>query len=514
MASVSSSDVSEGPVLNLITKKLRALKKKHNRIIQLEESQAQGKTLNKEQEDLLKSKLSVSVLILITKKLRALKKKHNRIIQLEESQAQGKTLNKEQEDLLKFTSSFLTKTHERGCCLTYDYVTDDATDLLGEGDLDMISALSALLTSRPVYSGVSHKNALEVCIERAKLWLENSDQPILEGTSATYAGLREKLKKIMALDYFTMTPEMKAPVDVAVLAFELLFTIQPRRWTLVHIAVEVKLCQLASPNRDAFPYRDTDVHPCNYHFADFKGLKASFASVDADINSCDGIDGQGIGGVIGFIMIVLRSLLICVYHEKLCDIFLIGYGLVEIKYEKLALLETTELQYNLQSLPSYKHLFPQEDEQGESQAVESSGDQSSPPNESENVDETQIPSGDSLTVQQEQERVETDMERSQRDPDHKEQQQYIPRRGYQNQRGGRGGGGGARRGYPNGRVGRGGRGGGSGRYQNGQNQQYYDSGYYPRNYHNNRGRGGGRSGGSAMYNNNHHGGQAEVGADS
>lgn len=29
------------------------------------------------------------------------------------------------------------------------------------------------------------------------------------------AGLREKLNKILALDYFTMTPEMKAPVDVA-----------------------------------------------------------------------------------------------------------------------------------------------------------------------------------------------------------------------------------------------------------------------------------------------------------
>lgn len=29
------------------------------------------------------------------------------------------------------------------------------------------------------------------------------------------AGLREKLNKIMASDYFTATPEMRAPVDVA-----------------------------------------------------------------------------------------------------------------------------------------------------------------------------------------------------------------------------------------------------------------------------------------------------------
>lgn len=32
------------------------------------------------------------------------------------------------------------------------------------------------------------------------------------------AGLREKLKKIMASDYFTTTPEMKAPIEVAAAA--------------------------------------------------------------------------------------------------------------------------------------------------------------------------------------------------------------------------------------------------------------------------------------------------------
>lgn len=78
------------------------------------------------------------------------------------------------------------------------------------------------------------------------------------------------------------------------------------------------------------------------------------------------------------------------------------------------------------------------------------------------------------------------------------EQQFVPRRPYQNQRGGRGGGG--RRGYYNGRGGRGsGRGGGT--YQNGRNQYYDQPGnYYPRNYYNNRGRGG--RGGGHPYNNN------------
>ncbi|KAL5976671.1 hypothetical protein ACLOJK_021004 [Asimina triloba] len=80
------------------------------------------------------------------------------------------------------------------------------------------------------------------------------------------------------------------------------------------------------------------------------------------------------------------------------------------------------------------------------------------------------------------------------------EQQYIPRRSYQNQRGGGRGSAGGRRGYANGRGGRGGRGGGN--YPNGRSQ-YYDSGnYYPRNYYNARGRGGGgRSSGTAMYDN-------------
>lgn len=78
-----------------------------------------------------------------------------------------------------------TRTHERGCCLTYDTVTDDDTDLLGEKDLDLISSLNGLLISRPVDSSLSHKNALQRCIEHAKLWLTNSDQPIEPNATVT-----------------------------------------------------------------------------------------------------------------------------------------------------------------------------------------------------------------------------------------------------------------------------------------------------------------------------------------
>ncbi|CAK9161410.1 unnamed protein product, partial [Ilex paraguariensis] len=256
MATTAASDVSDGPVLSLINKRIRALRKKYNRIIQMEESIAQGKPINKEQEETLKSKSSILPAIDELEKLRqplsvAVDEEINLAIQrhpvsatesAETKDPEENNRNKEVEsqddgvvnDLLNllyfgsmfdvksqsdFTATMLTKTHERGCCLTYDYVTDDdSNDLLGERDLDFISMLGGLLISRPVDSSLSHKNALQRCIEHAKLWLLKSDQLIEANSAITYSGLREKLNKIMASDFFTTTPEMKAPVDVAAAA--------------------------------------------------------------------------------------------------------------------------------------------------------------------------------------------------------------------------------------------------------------------------------------------------------
>ncbi len=238
----SATNGSDGPVLSLINKRLRALRKKFNRILQMEDSVAQGKVLIKEQEEVLRSKPAVSASIEELEKLRQpLAAAVSEEISLamvsvdasrpdqESSHEPGQSV----EDLLnllyfgslfdvksqsEFTSTMFTRTHERGCCLTYDTVTDDATDLLGDRDLDMISMLSGLLISRPVDSSLSHKDALQRCVQHATLWLANADQPIGPDAEITYAGLRERLKKIMASDYYTTTPEMKAPVEVAAAA--------------------------------------------------------------------------------------------------------------------------------------------------------------------------------------------------------------------------------------------------------------------------------------------------------
>lgn len=157
------------------------------------------------------------------------------------------------------------------------------------------------------------------------------------------------------------------------------------------------------------------------------------------------------------------------------------------------------------------HSEHKEDEQDDFQATEVHPDpdhQSDPAEEPPKMDGVDVlnPTEDIVSAQQDQQELVADGgEVNQRDPEPKDQQ-YVPRRGYQNQRGISGGGGGSRRGYLlNGRGGRGRGGGGS--YQNGRSQ-YYDSGYYPRNYYSSRGRGG-RSGGSAIYN---HGGSHGVNA--
>ncbi|XP_057482360.1 uncharacterized protein LOC130769173 [Actinidia eriantha] len=257
MATAEASDLTEGPVLSLITKRLRALRKKHNRILQMEESVSLGKPLNKEQEDVLRTKPSVTAAIDELEKLRqplaaAVADEIRLAVQdhpvsappsltaADSEQNVADTESKDDreysivEDLLNllyfgtmfdvksrndFTSTMLTRTHERGCCLTYDYVTDDENaDLLCETDLDLISMLGGLLISRPVDSSFSHRDALQRCIVHAKQWLVNSDQPIDSDPSVTYAGLKAKLIKIMASDYFTTTPEMKATVEMAAAA--------------------------------------------------------------------------------------------------------------------------------------------------------------------------------------------------------------------------------------------------------------------------------------------------------
>ncbi|KAE8687844.1 putative Thioredoxin H-type [Hibiscus syriacus] len=69
VSSDAATSVSDGSLLSFINKRLRALRKKYNRILQMEESLSHCKPFNKEQE-VLRSKPAVSALIDELEKLR------------------------------------------------------------------------------------------------------------------------------------------------------------------------------------------------------------------------------------------------------------------------------------------------------------------------------------------------------------------------------------------------------------------------------------------------------------
>ncbi len=308
----------DGPVLTMMSKRLRGLRKKYNRILQIEDSKAQGKAVNKEQEDVLKTKIAIAALIDEYEKLRqplllavkeevAEREKElmaatlgrreeedsvgdggdvgevgvavgavdvavGKVVVVEETgggrsggtggdasvemendggegggvpassrdvsapeyaessvkEEQGKAPQEEEQqeeeedkekilreyeqhssslgqkherrfleedvaDLLKLLyfahlfdirsqgdapSLVWTKVHERSSCLSYDFVTDDATTPLIEGDLDALALFGSMLTSRPPNVTLSHRDALQRCIEHARDWLLNSDRAI------------------------------------------------------------------------------------------------------------------------------------------------------------------------------------------------------------------------------------------------------------------------------------------------------------------------------------------------
>uniref|UniRef100_A0A0A9D3T6 Uncharacterized protein n=1 Tax=Arundo donax TaxID=35708 RepID=A0A0A9D3T6_ARUDO len=240
-AASAAAETTDGPVLSVISKRLRALRKKYNRITQMEESLAAGKTLNREQEEVLRSKPVVAALIDELERLRAplasaaAEEVSSRPAPASAAAptdaASSSDSDSSIQDLLalvyfgslfdvkpqsEFVATMVARTHERSCCITYDYVTDDAADLLAETDLDAVSALASLAASRPAAAaGVSHRDALEACAHHARLWLRRADEPIHPDSGITYAGVRAKLDKIMSSDYYTAQPEMRAAEDVA-----------------------------------------------------------------------------------------------------------------------------------------------------------------------------------------------------------------------------------------------------------------------------------------------------------
>ncbi|CAL4935307.1 unnamed protein product [Urochloa decumbens] len=241
-AAAAAAEATDGPVLSVVSKRVRALRKKLNRITQMEESLAAGKKLNPEQEEVLRSKPVVAALIEELERLRgplasavaeevSSRPAPASAAAPSPAAASSSESDSSVQDLLalvyfgslfdvkqqhEFVATMVARTHERNCCITYDYVTDDAADLLAEADLDAVSALASLAASRPAdAAGVSHRDALQACAHHARLWLRRADEPVHPGSNITYAGVRAKLEKIMSSDYYTTQPDIRATEHLA-----------------------------------------------------------------------------------------------------------------------------------------------------------------------------------------------------------------------------------------------------------------------------------------------------------
>lgn len=513
-----SSLVKDGPVLSMMNKRLRALKKKYNRILQIEESKAQGKVINKEQDDVLKSKASVAVLIEEYERLRqplavAVKEEiAEREKELLEDNAASKEPTVEdgvviedsgtpesgtQEahdrnelktgeatpppegddakggvgisdeailELLKilyfahlfdvasqndFASMMWTKMHERSSCLSYDYVTDDATKPLAEEDLDALSLFGSLMTSRPPNATLSHKSALQSCVYHARQWLANSEQQIHPDNAVSYSDLSERLNRILSSEYFTMTPELQTVTQQTAAAAA---TAAGQFVTQVYVHEKSAEGHVFHPEAEA----------AMIHYA-----PQDHSGTEQKLYEAEEYSATSAGG---------------------------GDQLNSVGEEN-----------------SYAQYVA---ENGSSFEVSQSDISQSPKNPSPTLDHEshaeQLPSHSQVPHQKQQQAVpeghqeldlEPEVHQRQSEYQRRDQQQYYSQnggmsRGYQGQRGGRGMGygGGRGRGYMNGRGGRTGRGGS---YSGGRGQYYDQGNYYPRN---NSGRGRGRKSDEMVYN--------------
>ncbi|KAK6802799.1 hypothetical protein RDI58_000582 [Solanum bulbocastanum] len=525
MASTPVSELSDGPVLSVINKRLRALRKKHSRILQMEESRTKGKTLNKEQEETLRSKSAVIAAIDELEKLRqplaaAVVEEINLSTELRQISPAESALdtaidstNKgeparegvlEVEDLLNllyfgsmfdvkslqsdFTPTMLTRTMERACCLSYDCMPEDEStdvmDLLGERDLDLISMLSGLLVSRPVNSPLSHKHALQKCIEHAKLWLSKSEQPIEPNSDATYAGLRSKLDKIIASLYFTTDP---VKVEAAAGKYGS-YSVPVEEHHVDAVPVDVPL-QVDIPSVQYEQKVNAYISKASIVYLLYVS-STSFCSCDALKSLADVRAGTP--------TLKTRSKLLEMGQDLSSRVDPATYW---SKYEHNFVKELVSILFasSLKTFCAGPATYWLE-EAVSSQAIETNDIHIS------NIELQQGGQDINEPAEPEEGVFEVEGVDNMKDTDFNEQQS-VPRRSYQNQnyRGNRGGSVGDRRGYSNGRGGR----GRGGSYQNGRNQYYDQSGnYQQRNYNNYRGRGGRGTGGGGGYNHYASGDQA------
>eukprot|EP00854_Cymbomonas_tetramitiformis_P003879 gene3879-4840_t len=262
MSNAAEGSFSDGPVVSLVTKKLRALRKKLEKVTTLEQKVTEGKAINSEQQAVLDSKASILILVDEYEKLKdqlasAVEEEKAAVIskipapvaedpvsaepqppvepEVKEPEVSEEKIKEIQDaanaesvaklksilNLLYFAQLFdvthryhAIHTHvqkmERHSCLSYDAYDlvapgPELEQRLDQNDLDNITEMGKLITSRPQGLPISHKDAIERCAAIADKWMARSDEK-LPDFPISFGDLAGRLQRILNSDYFTQVP--------------------------------------------------------------------------------------------------------------------------------------------------------------------------------------------------------------------------------------------------------------------------------------------------------------------
>lgn len=272
---VLGSKSPDGAVITLVSKRLRAAKKKLNRIQELETAVGNGKDINADQQELLNSKTGVVAVIeeleRVTPLLRPVVAEEREEARLElqlETEAAAKaaaalavppaggegikpeaehhpdsdiaelpasvdrssqtniadTQAAVEEAVMKvlqlvyfgqvFESS-VTGPQERHACLSYSYRAPQEAPALTDQHLSQISFLAKLLSTRPPGMTHSHKDALAACQELALKFLFDGAAEVPE-LGVPMQSIQDGISTVVQSGYYTAQPHKTTmPIDMA-----------------------------------------------------------------------------------------------------------------------------------------------------------------------------------------------------------------------------------------------------------------------------------------------------------
>ena len=172
----------EGPVMGMFHRKLRALKKKKKRITDIEEAKAAGKAVNAEQEDVLKQKAQVVVLIEEYEKLAgplltAVGEEAEEVKKAVEAEIAAKSSGEESGQSSRSSLETALKTILEAVYVGNPLQLDEETE-----DVKIIRSFASLLLGSSGGGEIhgSHKDAVEASLKHALGLLDSSDAAVSE----------------------------------------------------------------------------------------------------------------------------------------------------------------------------------------------------------------------------------------------------------------------------------------------------------------------------------------------